>query len=68
MTLNGKRDNFTQDDFEACAKTASMQRGRAASIIAEVFAVMSRWKNYATEADVDGVKQDQIQNTLRLNL
>jgi len=66
MTLNGKRDNFTKDDFETCAKTASMKRGRVASIIAEVVAVMSRWKNYAAEANVDDVKQDQIQNALRL--
>ncbi len=29
MTMNGKRDNFTLEDFNACAKTASMKRGRA---------------------------------------
>ena len=28
MTLNGKRDNFTLRDFEACAKSALMKRGR----------------------------------------
>ena len=30
MTLNGKRDDFTLTDFQACAKTAVMKRGRAA--------------------------------------
>ena len=29
MTLNGKRDGFTLEDFEACAKASLMKRGRA---------------------------------------
>ncbi len=36
MTLNGKRDEFTLDDFNACAKTALMKRGRAVTIVNEV--------------------------------
>ncbi|WP_218188289.1 type II toxin-antitoxin system HipA family toxin [Desulfosarcina cetonica] len=28
MTLNGKRDDFTREDFRACAKTAMLKRGR----------------------------------------
>ena len=36
MTLNGKRDEFTLGDFEACAKGALMKRGRASTIIDEV--------------------------------
>ena len=41
MTMNGKRDNFTLDDFNACAKKASMKRGRAAKIVSEVQATVS---------------------------
>ncbi len=28
MTLNGKRDDFSMEDFKACAKAISMKRGR----------------------------------------
>jgi len=66
MTMNGKRDNFTLEDFNACAKTASMKRGRAAKILAEVQATVSKWKTFAEEAGVpDGVRE-KIQRTLNL--
>lgn len=66
MTLNGKRDDFTMDDFKACAKAASMKRGRAETIINEVRETVSRWKDYAEEAGVPVAVRDQIQRTLRL--
>ena len=66
MTLNGKRDDFTMDDFKACAKAASMKRGRAETIINEVRETASRWKDYAEEAGVPVAVRDRIQRTLRL--
>lgn len=42
MMLNGKRDNFTLDDFRECAKTVSMKRGRAETIAREVYVSVSR--------------------------
>ncbi|HIE65401.1 MAG: type II toxin-antitoxin system HipA family toxin [Nitrospira sp.] len=66
MTLNGKRDDFTLDDFKACGKAASMKRGRAESILNEVRETVSRWKDYAEEAGVSVFVGDQIQRTLRL--
>jgi serine/threonine-protein kinase HipA len=66
MTLNGKRDDFTMDDFKACAKTASMKRGRAEAIVREVQEVVSRWMDYAEEADVPVSMCDSIQHTFRL--
>ena len=66
MTMNGKRDDFTMEDFKACAKTASMKRGRAESIVNEVLETVSLWRNYADEVGVPGTLRDQIQNTLRL--
>ena len=68
MTLNGKRDDFTLDDFKACAKTASMKRGRAEAIVNEVRETVSRWKGYAEEAGVPVSVRDQIQRTLRFGL
>ena len=67
MTLNGKRDDFTMDDFNACAKTASMKRGRARRIVDAVQETVSQWKVYAEAAGVPISVQQQIQRTLRLN-
>jgi len=66
MTMNGKRDNFTMEDFSACAKTASMKRGRAAKILAEVQATVANWPSYAEEAGVPGDVLEKIQRTLNL--
>jgi serine/threonine-protein kinase HipA len=66
MTLNGKRDDFTLEDFKACARTASMKRGRTEAIIKEVREKVLQWRNYAEEAGVPAIWRDQIQNALRL--
>lgn len=67
MTMNAKRDDFSLEDFNACAKTASMKRGRAGKIIDEVRDAVSRWKTYAEDAGVAQFHSDQIQATLRLD-
>ncbi|MHB8747376.1 MAG: type II toxin-antitoxin system HipA family toxin [Gammaproteobacteria bacterium] len=66
MTLNGKRDDFTMDDFKACAKAASMKRGRAETIVNEVRETVSRWKHYAQEAGLPASMRDRIQRSFRL--
>jgi serine/threonine-protein kinase HipA len=66
MTLNGKRDGFTMEDFEACAKSALMKRGRAAAIIAEVQAAVRLWPEFAAEARLDDERRDKIHKTHRL--
>jgi len=66
MTMNGKQDDFTLDDFRACARAAAMKRGRAEDIVGEVRDVVSRWQAYAAEAGVPLAWRDKIQGTLRL--
>ncbi len=66
MTINGKRDNFTLEDFKACARTVSMKRGRAETILKEVQNRVARWQDYAEEEGVDPVQRDQINRMLRL--
>lgn len=66
MTMNGKRREFTLEDFKACAKSASMKRGRAETIINEVRAVVARWQDYAEESRVIPEQRDKIQAALRL--
>jgi serine/threonine-protein kinase HipA len=66
MTMNGKRDGFTLDDFKVCARSASMRRGRAETIVDEVRAVVARWRDYADETRVNPAQRDKIQTALRL--
>ena len=66
MTLNGKDDGFTLDDFKECAKTVTMKRGRAEAIVRDVRETVSRWREYADEAKVSPGQIDKIQKTLRL--
>lgn len=68
MTVNGKRDGFTLEDFRACAKAASMKRGRAEAIVGEVTETVARWREYAEEARVSPAMRDQIQSVLRLGI
>ena len=65
MTLNGKRDGFNMEDFRACAKGASMKRGRAEAIVEEVRTVVSRWQDYATGVGVPSGRIEKIAGTLR---
>jgi serine/threonine-protein kinase HipA len=67
MTMNGKRDGFTLADFEACAKSALMKRGRATAIIDEVRAAVEAWPTYADAARVDDTPQEQIRRAHRLS-
>ena len=66
MTMNGKRDHFTLEDFIACARTASMKRGRAAKILAEVQATVAQWPSFAETAGVPEGVREKIQRTLNL--
>lgn len=66
MMMNGKRDHFTLEDFNACARTASMKRGRAAKILAEVQATVAQWPSFAEAAGVPDVVREKIQRTLNL--
>jgi len=68
MAMNGKRDGFTLGDFRVCAKNAMMKRGRAEAIIEEVRAAVSKWPDYAEQAQVANNWSKQIEKNLRLDL
>jgi len=67
MTMNGKRDGFTLADFRACAKSTMMKRGRAETIVEEVRVAVSKWSDYAEQAQVMNNWRKQIQKNLRLD-
>jgi len=66
VTLNGKRDGFALEDFKACARSTSMKRGRAETIIGEVRSVVAGWRDYAEASRVAPEQRDMIHATLRL--
>ena len=68
MTLNGKRDGFTADDFRSLAKTASMTRGRDKAILAEVDRAVARWPEFADQAAVPGDQARAIARNHRAGL
>lgn len=68
MSLNGKREDFDLEDFEACARTASMKRGRAKEILQQVQKGISKWKDFAEEVGVPNVVADSIAKSHRMNI
>jgi len=68
MSINGKQDIFTLSDFEQCAKSALMKRGRAKTILSEVCQTVSQWPSLAKEAGLNTSRIHQIQQTHRLNI
>ncbi len=68
MSLNGKQDHFEVADFVACAKIASMKRGRAQAILDEVRASVRRWPGFAEQAGVPAERAKQIAATHRVEI
>ena len=52
MTVNGKRDGFTRDDFRAAGAAAILKRGAVDGILDEVLTAVSRWTEFAAAAGV----------------
>jgi serine/threonine-protein kinase HipA len=66
MTINGKSDAFTREDFKAVAQVAGLKRGRSETVLTEVMETVKEWPRYAQTAGVLGSLRDKITGTLRL--
>lgn len=62
LSINGKRDGITRDDFLSLAK--SMNIKKASRLITLIGEVVGQWRDYAEEAKVDPLLRDSIQDTL----
>jgi serine/threonine-protein kinase HipA len=67
MTVNGKKDNFTLEDFEMCGKAALLKRGEYKKILHEIKQVISHWRDYANKVGLSPNQRDKIEKTLRLD-
>ena len=65
MTMNGKREGFTREDFAACAKAAGMKRGRSGVILDEVIAVVKEWPRFAAQA---GLRESTLRKIEKAHL
>lgn len=68
MSIAGKRDDFTIEDFREVARLASMKRGRAERIVSDVTEAVSAWPELASEAGVDASVIERIARTHRPDL
>ena len=68
MSLNGKRDDFQQDDLLAFAHTAGLKKARARSLLHEVAASVENWRRHAEDAQVSERDLKRIAETFRLHL
>ena len=66
MTINGKTDDFSREDFKAVAQVAGLKRGRPEAILTEVMDTIKEWPRYAKTAGVPDAQRDKIARTLRL--
>jgi serine/threonine-protein kinase HipA len=68
MSMNGKRDGFTQRDFLLCARVAGLPRSRVLAILEQVHTAVRRWPEFAEAAQLSPAWQQQIARHHRLNL
>ncbi len=68
MSLAGKRDGFTAEDFHQVGRVATLKRGQAQRILDEIRAVVSQWPRYAASVGVDDAHIRRITPALRLQL
>ena len=60
MSMNGKRDNFTLEDFRACGRAALLRRGQAEDMLERVRKVVRRWPDYAASAALPAAQSKAI--------
>jgi len=68
MSLGGKRDDFTVEDLRRVGELASLKRGQAGEILAEVTAAVGAWPRLARDAGLDEPRIERIRRDHRLRL
>lgn len=68
MSMNGKVDDFTLDDFNQCGKAALLKRGRAKIIVEEITDTVSQWKYFADQVAISSTGSKEISKYHRLKM
>lgn len=65
MTVNGKRKNFTELDFETCAKIGNLSSREVKNSFEDVKNAVSKWKTIAKNAGLSEKRSNEIWELLR---
>jgi serine/threonine-protein kinase HipA len=68
MSINGKRDRFTIEDLRRVADVATLKRGQAEEILADVIDAVKAWPELAADAGIDEARIARIEHVQRLDL
>lgn len=69
MSLNGKRDNFSRQDFYSLVKLSPLfSQQKIDAVIEETITCVSKWKSLAQASDVPKSLIEEIDSNLRLKL
>tara|TARA_R110000868_G_scaffold224304_2_gene476247 strand:+ start:785 stop:2104 length:1320 start_codon:yes stop_codon:yes gene_type:complete len=69
MTLNGKQDNFTRNDFYSFEKLSPIfSKRNIDNILNQTIEAVSRWDKLASEQDVPNTLIKEVRHNLRLSL
>jgi serine/threonine-protein kinase HipA len=68
MSINGKRDDFSVADLRSVADLASLKRGQAEEILAEVTEAVEAWPELASAQGLDEERITRIAAAQRLKL
>ncbi len=66
MSLNGKRDHFTEEDLMTAGDSIGLAKPQ--EVINDVFSAVERWPEFAKAAGVDDKTMEEISGNHRLNL
>ena len=64
MTLNGKREDITLEDFVSLGKVASIKKKKVVDAATQVQTAIKRWSKHAKVAGVSSERISQIKKTL----
>ena len=65
MTVNGKRDGFTEDDLKQCGANMNIKAKKCSEIIADVRAAVRKWSEFAEDA---GLPEDECESIRKVLL
>ncbi|MDA7745964.1 type II toxin-antitoxin system HipA family toxin [Psychromonas sp.] len=69
MTLNGKQDNFTREDFYAFEKLSPIfNKRKIDEVLNQTIEAVSRWDKLAVEQEVPNSLIKEVSQNLRINL
>lgn len=65
MSIDGKRDNFSKENFVALAAVGGIKKRKAIDIAQEVSRAVANWSQHAEAAGIDPQRSATIARSLR---